>query len=66
MTTEEFYAQALLAAFPVAIGRNSEGTRYRREQFMEDLHEHAALLTETFEANRARYHGNQGGSNGPS
>jgi hypothetical protein len=61
MTTEEFYAQALLAAFPVAIGRNSEGTRYHREQFMEDLHQHAALLTETFEANRTRYQLDQKG-----
>jgi hypothetical protein len=52
-TTEDFYARALLAAFPV-VTANMEG-KVAPELIMADVENHAACLTETYQRNRAKY-----------
>ena len=53
MTTEEFYAEALLAALPIAIEKHLHDKKSEAISF---AHEYAALLTETFKRNRNTYH----------
>jgi hypothetical protein len=53
MTTEEFYAQALLAALPLAIEKSLHDKKSEAISF---ANEYAALLTETFKRNRNTYH----------
>jgi hypothetical protein len=53
MTTEEFYAQALIAAFPVAVGKSP--SRFGKDQITELADEYASLLTQTFKMNRKTY-----------
>jgi hypothetical protein len=53
MTAEEFYAQALIAAFPVAVGKSP--SRFGKEQIMELAHEYASLSTQTFKGNRGTF-----------
>jgi hypothetical protein len=55
MTTEEFYADALLAAFPVATEKSGFDARGGKSKVVEFAHEYAALLTETFKNNRHTY-----------
>jgi len=50
MTTEEFYAHALLAALPIAAEKSLS-----KLILVKRAHEYAALLTETFTANRGTY-----------
>jgi hypothetical protein len=52
MTTEEFYAHALLAALPIAIERQPHDQKSEAISFAD---EYAALLTETFKRNRHSY-----------
>jgi hypothetical protein len=67
MTTDEFYAHALLAALPVVIQKNSFNCIYfGQKQFIEDIEQCAVLLTHVFENDKARRSGNQHGSNAPS
>jgi hypothetical protein len=56
MTTEEFYADALLAAFSAIVGK------YADNLIPEYADEWASKMTDVFEKNRAKY---QGGSNVP-
>jgi hypothetical protein len=53
MTTEDFYAHALLAAFSVIVAK-MEG-KVAPEMIMVDVERRAALLTETFQRNRPKY-----------
>jgi hypothetical protein len=55
MTTEEFYAQALLAALPVAVEKSPFDARTGKSKVTEFAHEYAALLTDTFQRNRKTY-----------
>ena len=52
MTTEEFYAHALLAALPIAIERQPHDKKSEAISFAD---EYAALLTQTFKSNRKTY-----------
>ena len=52
MTTEEFYAHALLAALPIAIERQPHDKKSEAISF---ANEYADLLTETFKRNRHTY-----------
>jgi hypothetical protein len=53
MTTEEFYAQALLVALPVAIEKNLHHDQ--KSEAISFANEYADLLTETFKRNRHTY-----------
>jgi hypothetical protein len=61
MTTEDFYAHALLAVYP-NIAARSEG-KVPPELVMVAAENAAARLTETFEKNRTKYQGQPAGSN---
>jgi hypothetical protein len=52
MTTQEFYAHALLAALPIAIERQPHDKKSEAISF---AHEYADLLTQTFKSNRKTY-----------
>jgi hypothetical protein len=52
MTTEEFYAHALLAALPIAIERQPHDKKSEAISF---AHKCADLLTQTFKSNRKTY-----------
>jgi len=54
MTTHEFYAQALLAAFPVAASSNILDPS-AQETIAKLAHAYAAALTETFKQNQGMY-----------
>jgi hypothetical protein len=53
MRTEDFYAEALLAALPVAIENNLHHDN--KPEAIKYAHDYAALLTETFTRNRHTY-----------
>jgi hypothetical protein len=55
MTTEEFYAHALVAALPVAVEKSPFDARAGKSKVTEFAHEYAALLTQTFKRNRETY-----------
>ena len=52
MTTEEFYAQALMACLPIAVQVTSFDPTTRKKRVVSPAHEYAALLTGTFTRNR--------------
>jgi hypothetical protein len=58
MTTEEFYANALLRVFQFALQRNPNDFEDQKEYLIHDLDEHAAFLTEIFKNNRSKYREN--------
>jgi hypothetical protein len=57
MTKEDFYARALLSVFPAAIEENPHDVHGNPARLMSYVDECAALLTNTFERNRAKYQG---------
>jgi hypothetical protein len=60
MTTEEFYANALLEVFQFALQRNPNDFEHQKEYLRHDLDEHAAFLTEIFKNNRTKYQDENG------
>jgi hypothetical protein len=53
MTTEEFYAQALIAALPIALrGHQPEA----KPQIAQEAHAYAAALTDIFKLNHGTYY----------
>jgi hypothetical protein len=57
MTTEEFYAHALLAALPVAVENIGVDVRVGKPAVVEFAHAYADLLTKKFIEKRDTYPG---------
>jgi hypothetical protein len=57
MTTEDFYAHALLAALPVAIENIGVDVRTGKQAVVEFAHDYADLLTKKFIKKRDTYPG---------
>ena len=55
MTTEDFYAQALMACLPIAVQVTSFDPTTRKKRVVSLAHEYATLLTETFIRNRETF-----------
>jgi|HubBroStandDraft_4_1064222.scaffolds.fasta_scaffold2733366_1 hypothetical protein len=55
MSTEEFYGQALLAAFPIAVRESNFDKARQKAESCALAHEYAAELTQVFKKNRGSF-----------
>jgi hypothetical protein len=55
MTTEQFYAHALLAAFPIAYAAIPPSPSKTIKGIASSAHDYAAALTDMFETNRESF-----------
>jgi len=54
MTSEDFYARALLAALPIAVEENKPSTTVERKDIAKTAHEYAEALVSLFEERQKR------------